>query len=60
MNLPVAGVFPRGAALSDMGVHLHKACVVAALMSVAFLIHFPVKEGSKKMRLVISVVQRHM
>lgn len=60
MNLPVAVAFPRGAALSDMGLHLHNAYVGPAVMSVAFLIDFPMEGGSKKLRLVISVVLRHM
>lgn len=36
MNLPVAVAFPRGAALSDMGVYLHHASVGPAVMTVAF------------------------
>lgn len=60
MKLPVAVAFPRGAALSDMGVHLHDACVGPVLMSVSVLNDFLVKAGSKKLRLVISVVWRHM
>lgn len=56
----MAVAFPRGAALSDMGLHLHNAYVGPAVMSVAFLIDFPMEGGSKKLRLVISVVLRHM